>query len=148
MGVLVRSGGDNPGKEVRLLSHDTGPLLTAKRVAVPFVRVPEAWLLPVESDKDQKRIRELEAQVRSYQQAEPRCAVKFEDTPWQFTRTKHRPLTEAQVAVLMRRLQERHPIVTDFGPRSEEHTSELQSLMRISYAVFCLKKKKKDNKAR
>src|SRR3546814_1124059 len=29
-----------------------------------------------------------------------------------------------------------------FGARSEEHTSELQSLMRISYAVFCLKKKK------
>src|SRR3546814_1376382 len=28
-------------------------------------------------------------------------------------------------------------------PRSEEHTSELQSLMRISYAVFCLKKKQK-----
>src|SRR3546814_8094882 len=28
------------------------------------------------------------------------------------------------------------------GPRSEEHTSELQSLMRISYAVFCWKKKK------
>src|SRR3546814_7976036 len=33
---------------------------------------------------------------------------------------------------------ERHDI------RSEEHTSELQSLMRISYAVFCLKKKKKN----
>src|SRR3546814_5813044 len=34
------------------------------------------------------------------------------------------------------------------GERSEEHTSELQSLMRISYAVFCLKKKKnnKSNK--
>src|SRR3546814_5428088 len=31
--------------------------------------------------------------------------------------------------------------------RSEEHTSELQSLMRISYAVFCLKKKKKKTKA-
>src|SRR3546814_5715142 len=37
-----------------------------------------------------------------------------------------------------RRLHEREPA---FG-RSEEHTSELQSLMRISYAVFCLKKKK------
>src|SRR3546814_10620271 len=47
-----------------------------------------------------------------------------------------------------------HPNVTDFalgsyricprqhhGPRSEEHTSEPQSLMRTSYAVFCLKKK-------
>src|SRR3546814_7072825 len=31
-----------------------------------------------------------------------------------------------------------------YNVRSEEHTSELQSLMRISYAVFCLKKKKKD----
>src|SRR3546814_1110955 len=30
------------------------------------------------------------------------------------------------------------------APRSEEHTSELQSLMRISYAVFCLKKTKKN----
>src|SRR3546814_6934075 len=33
--------------------------------------------------------------------------------------------------------------VIDATRRSEEHTSELQSLMRISYAVFCLKKKKK-----
>src|SRR3546814_3680687 len=33
----------------------------------------------------------------------------------------------------------------DPSPRSEEHTSELQSLMRISYAVFCLKKKKNKN---
>src|SRR3546814_9016588 len=32
----------------------------------------------------------------------------------------------------------------DVRLRSEEHTSELQSLMRISYAVFCLKKKKKN----
>src|SRR3546814_6549147 len=31
--------------------------------------------------------------------------------------------------------------IASFGDRSEEHTSELQSLMRISYAVFCLKKK-------
>src|SRR3546814_8527166 len=37
----------------------------------------------------------------------------------------------------------RQPIISDEGKRSEEHTSELQSLMRISYAVFCLKKKNK-----
>src|SRR3546814_9862341 len=33
------------------------------------------------------------------------------------------------------------PVGNDAVDRSEEHTSELQSLMRISYAVFCLKKK-------
>src|SRR3546814_10635445 len=44
-----------------------------------------------------------------------------------------------------------HPVIRDGrvlvdGGRSEEHTSELQSLMRISYAVFCLKKKKNKKK--
>src|SRR3546814_15257453 len=33
---------------------------------------------------------------------------------------------------------DRHHLADGLGPRSEEHTSELQSLMRISYAVFCL----------
>src|SRR3546814_7065519 len=37
----------------------------------------------------------------------------------------------------------RHHRTQPVDARSEEHTSELQSLMRISYAVFCLKKKKK-----
>src|SRR3546814_2153276 len=40
------------------------------------------------------------------------------------------------------------PMLVAFSPsaqRSEEHTSELQSLMRISYAVFCLKKKQQHN---
>src|SRR3546814_6130931 len=41
------------------------------------------------------------------------------------------------------RLQARSAFHAD---RSEEHTSELQSLMRISYAVFCLKKKKREYK--
>src|SRR3546814_10209066 len=39
-------------------------------------------------------------------------------------------------------LAARQPVALD---RSEEHTSELQSLMRISYAVFCLKKKNQQN---
>src|SRR3546814_1866470 len=41
-----------------------------------------------------------------------------------------------------------HPVFgLDAYARSEEHTSELQSLMRISYAVFCLKKKKYNKKS-
>src|SRR3546814_2971188 len=44
-------------------------------------------------------------------------------------------------------LKRRSKIPRIFG-RSEEHTSELQSLMRISYAVFCLKKKKIHNNRR
>src|SRR3546814_8242399 len=45
-----------------------------------------------------------------------------------------------------KRWQEQTPRQTALSRRSEEHTSELQSLMRISYAVFCLKKKKQTHK--
>src|SRR3546814_3993698 len=53
-------------------------------------------------------------------------------------------ITEALALVLGRDRLVRPLTEHDFHgstPRSEEHTSELQSLMRISYAVFCLKKK-------
>src|SRR3546814_4733063 len=42
-------------------------------------------------------------------------------------------------------INEDQPIAPGWAYRSEEHTSELQSLMRISYAVFCLKKKTSTN---
>src|SRR3546814_1774403 len=48
-------------------------------------------------------------------------------------------LRRSVVAAQKRRGSDNSPV----AKRSEEHTSELQSLMRISYAVFCLKKKKK-----
>src|SRR3546814_1867800 len=58
----------------------------------------------------------------------------------------------AAVEGIRRQIEGRRHGVQDLRParvaddRSEEHTSELQSLMRISYAVFCLKKKNKSRK--
>src|SRR3546814_6400728 len=46
---------------------------------------------------------------------------------------------------MLKALRKRMKITVAESRRSEEHTSELQSLMRISYAVFCLKKKKTNN---
>src|SRR3546814_2652412 len=56
--------------------------------------------------------------------------VKYQQSP---EAAKHKPLVDGQ----------NQPFLVQAFDRSEEHTSELQSLMRISYAVFCLKKKKK-----
>src|SRR3546814_2224032 len=52
------------------------------------------------------------------------------------------PFGSAEAA--LDRLRPKGVILSGGPARSEEHTSELQSLMRISYAVFCLKKKKED----
>src|SRR3546814_15508132 len=61
------------------------------------------------------------------------------DTLFPYT-TLFRSKGEADAGKLDR--QERRPSIL-IQARSEEHTSELQSLMRISYAVFCLQKKQK-----
>src|SRR3546814_8634689 len=64
------------------------------------------------------------------------CAAATQQYPAMLARkgaTETRPRGETKAQISRR---------SDQNKRSEEHTSELQSLMRISYAVFCLKKKK------
>src|SRR3546814_2157080 len=64
------------------------------------------------------------------------------------TRSAAAMQVRAKLAGTSRTLHRCHHFAADHETtdRSEEHTSELQSLMRISYAVFCLKKKKKTTK--
>src|SRR3546814_6481919 len=57
-----------------------------------------------------------------------------------YRRTEARAEFE-RAADMTRNARERELLLAKARDRSEEHTSELQSLMRISYAVFCLKKK-------
>src|SRR3546814_4166422 len=64
-------------------------------------------------------------------------------SPGELPQREHRAHSDRPCAV-SGELQRRRVIAAKVEQhRSEEHTSELQSLMRISYAVFCLKKKKK-----
>src|SRR3546814_10820187 len=78
--------------------------------------------------------------------AEP---ASFRWRPARFVRPRHRERIARRKHQCRRVLsaeEDRYaPFHGDTIHRSEEHTSELQSLMRISYAVFCLKKKNKTN---
>ncbi|SFA71198.1 PIN domain-containing protein [Azotobacter beijerinckii] len=123
VGTVHRYLQDHPDRKVLLLSHDTGPLMTARRLQVPYTRVPDEWLLSPENDEEQKRIRELEGQLKRYQLTEPKCEIKFEESPWEFKRLKHRPLTNEQVTELVRRLKEKYPVDTDFGSTEPKERS-------------------------
>src|SRR3546814_4197390 len=61
--------------------------------------------------------------------------------------TSNNSLVAAMTWCAFRIIMKAHHVIAATS-RSEEHTSELQSLMRISYAVFCLKKKKNTSKHR
>src|SRR3546814_4697837 len=58
-----------------------------------------------------------------------------------FRRGRIAPHRGNPCAIVAKAIPNRHAITDERRARSEEHTSELQSLMRISYAVFCVKEK-------
>src|SRR3546814_5158991 len=85
---------------------------------------------------------------------EPPAGILKPDTLYDYLHGQERDMdainladAKARLSELVDRVEAGDSIdITRRGKRSEEHTSELQSLMRISYAVFCLKKKKQNNK--
>src|SRR3546814_8096804 len=79
--------------------------------------------------------RDARAAVLHQQLPEARRAAAHRDLDVAPGRVLHRVVDQVLGHLAQDQLVDRH------RPRSEEHTSELQSLMRISYAVFCLKKK-------
>src|SRR3546814_8562835 len=88
------------------------------------------------SNKDKHRNQE-----RNHEHAVPVLSV-FGSSSWQRQCTMHLDLPNGIVQANNQCDQEQTSVDRIPGNRSEENTSELQSLMRISYAVFCLKKTK------
>src|SRR3546814_4386047 len=86
---------------------------------------------PADTDEARRRRRSSTNRILTILKAALNAAYRNGKAPADDAWRRVRPFPKAETPKL-RYLQ-----------RSEEHTSELQSLMRISYAVFCLKKKKK-----
>src|SRR3546814_5396176 len=106
------------------LQDDAIPLLTTKRVYWKTALRELLWFLTGDTN-----IRPLIAQgVRIW-------------TDWPLDRYRRETGDDIGAEAFEARILDDPDFAARWG-RSEEHTSELQSLMRISYAVFCLKKKK------
>lgn len=71
--LLYKRG--NPSDDVALLTHDTGPMLTAKRIGLPFLEIPDSWLLPPEPDKAQKKIDELSRELVELKKTTPEISI-------------------------------------------------------------------------
>src|SRR3546814_8438975 len=80
----------------------------------------------------------FDAQRQAMPPADEKDRAEFAQTMSKLTAVDAEKTLYAELEPMLAKLD------AEIGSRSEEHTSELQSLMRISYAVFCLKKKKKE----
>ena len=75
IGYLALFRDDNPWVDARLLTRDSGPILTASNLGIPCEVLDENWLLPPETDDRDREIRELQKQVVEFQAQEPRFQI-------------------------------------------------------------------------
>ena len=67
----------NQGHKTLIVTHDTGPILKAKRLGVGYFEVPEAWLLEPETDERDKQILKLKNEIREIQLNEPSIKISL-----------------------------------------------------------------------
>lgn len=110
-----------PGKDAYLLTHDVGPMGTAKRHSLPFIPVPEEWRRPPETTKEEKENKRLKAELERLRETEPQFQIRCvdeEDKPTNSLSLEYvrfDPLSDEDIEELMNQLKEQFPVATDFG---------------------------------
>ena len=124
---------DNPEAEARLLTHDSGPMMTASALDLPAILVKDEWLLPPESNELEKENARLQNRVIELEKAEPSFDVQLIDDNKQISENLEveyevfDPLSEQEVNALVQRIAENLPVATDFPksppPREDNSTT-------------------------
>ena len=121
LGTVYEFVRSNPSKDVRLLTHDTTPLYTARGFGVTADLISDDWLLPPEVTEAEKRLAALEAENARLKSAEPSLSLRCTDPSdtgvdrYSATFTWFDPLIDAEVDGLMQRLKAQFALTTDFG---------------------------------
>lgn len=111
----------NSTEDVSLLTNDTNMMLTAKRCNLPFIAVPEEWLLPPEPDTRDKKIAQLESKIKELEKSSPEIEIFAETanvgsvTELEIVVVNYRGLTEEKVNQTILELKRAHPLVTEFS---------------------------------
>jgi hypothetical protein len=109
-----------PTEMVYFLTHDTNPLLTCRRLGVPFQIVPDDWLLSPEPDPRDKKIKELEAKLTKLEKLYPAIDISmkmYDCDPGQrvlLDINTFSPLREEEIEQLLSSISRRSPMVRSF----------------------------------
>jgi len=126
VGIARAFAQQNSSADVRVLTHDGGPLASAKMVDVAAEVIPDDWLLPPETSDAEKKVAALEGEIARLKKTEPQIVVGCYDADGgqikklEIEMQRYLPVSEEQVSDLMKRIRDRFPIVTDFGSPDEQ----------------------------
>ena len=141
VGFLHQYKQQHPEADVRLLTHDTGPMMTARSLNLPFVKIEDAWLLPPESNETERENRHLKEEITRLKKAEPQFHIRcLDDNENEIDALEvkcpfYEPLNEQEVAAFIDQLKNRFSIVTNFDPlRRIDKSSTLGIIIRGLYS--------------
>ena len=132
----------HPCCDIRLLTHDSGPMATAKMLSLPFITIPDAWLLPHERSDEERQIGRLKDELAKLKHTEPQIAIYGidfdggESESIEFEQTRHSGLSALEVTAYMDSLRREFPPATDFGPRERpqpQSSSPIGSVLSSMY---------------
>ena len=141
IGCLYKYRHENLDADARLLTYDTGPMMTAKSLNIPFVPIKEEWILSPENNESEKKIARLKNQVERFEKSEPQFNLRFvgaRDLELDSIEyTKFEPLTSDEISSYILLLKERFPPAQDFGPQeSAEEQPTGTTLISTMKEVF------------
>jgi hypothetical protein len=122
VGVTSSLKQEVPDSHVALLTHDTGPMASAKMIGLSFKVIPDTWLIPPEQDESEKRTNALLAELNKYKNSEPKFKLTYQHGEADVTSVEckidyYEPLTKEEVDILIETLKVAFPQEVDFGSR-------------------------------
>ena len=115
IGHLAQFREDNPSADAHLLTRDSGPVLKARNLGIPYKIIPDDWLLPPEPDDKDREIQQLTRQLEELQSQEPEfhfsCGQQSgaQRRHVEITYEAFQPLTSIERDQLLELLQNRYP---------------------------------------
>lgn len=132
----------HPCCDIRLLTHDSGPMATAKMLSLPFIAIPDEWLLPHEKSNEERQIGRLNDELSKLKNTEPKFAIHGIDTDgresdsFEFEQTRHSGLSDLEVTACMDSLTREFPPATYFGPPERPQPQSIGSMGGLLSSMY------------
>ena len=125
VGCLSRYTKTNRDADVRLLTHDTGPMMTAKGLGLSVAPIRDEWILPPEHNKVERENIRLKSEIAQLKKLEPLFQITCLDDKDQEVQELqveckvYEPLCDGDIQELINLLKSRSPIATEFGGKGK-----------------------------
>lgn len=109
------------GRNVVVLTYDTGPMISADTVGVPYRELPEDWLLPSEKTEEEKQLKKLQDEIADLKRLEPEIAIECLSSEGEcksidLVVNRANSLSSTQLTNFLELLKVKFPRRTNFGP--------------------------------